>query len=148
MKFRVWDIKEKKYDSNIYIDQDGRLWHNYGDLQEWVLDYDNYIVEYSIGIEDREDKLIYEGDNLEIHQFLFDGDEYENTLKCSVKLEGLGVMAKNIICEEVSEYMGYNKKDQEDGKVEAYLNEFYGLHEESFTITGNIHDNNRSKNEV
>lgn len=91
------------------------------------------------GLKDKNDNDIYQGDRIKIHQFLFDGDEYESELTCVIEAGEFGWIAAQIIHDGVSEYMGYSKEDQLNGIVNTYLINLYGLHEESFEIIGNIH---------
>ena len=62
LKFRVWEEREKAYDTWPYIlDESGNLFRNaYGALIE--CDKKDYIVEQYTGIKDKNGKEIYEGD--------------------------------------------------------------------------------------
>lgn len=79
---------------------------------------------------------IYEGDILKMHQFLFDGNEYEKETIGVIKWGEYGWLLSQIDGKEVNEYMGYK-----NGEGETYLIHFYGLHEESFEIIANVFDN-------
>jgi uncharacterized phage protein (TIGR01671 family) len=86
---------------------------------------------------------IYEGDIIRMHQFLFDGNEYENMLigKIIYQKETMSYCLANLSNEQIQEYMGY--KDDYTGfqKECVPFDCFYGLHEDSFEVIGNIHDN-------
>ena len=88
------------------------------------------------GMVDKNGVEIYEGDILKMHQFLFDGNEYEKETIGVIKWGEYGWLLSQIDGKEVNEYMGYK-----NGEGETYLIHFYGLHEESFEIIANIHDN-------
>ncbi len=92
------------------------------------------------GLHDRNGKEIYEHDFIELHQFLFDGEEFENELIGEV-IYNPGACAfslTNIKHEGVKSYMGY-REDEDCGSVPMF--DFYGLHEESFTVLGNRFEN-------
>jgi len=78
----------------------------------------------------------YEGDIVSIHQFLFDGSEYEKECIGVITKGKYGWMLSNILSKEIGSYMGC-----ENGEGECYISSFYGLHEESFTLLGNDIDN-------
>ncbi len=89
-----------------------------------------------IGLLDKHENKIFEGDKVKMHQFLFDGNEHEKEVTGIIKWGEYGWLLSEIDNKEVKEYMGYSEDEKE---AETYLIHFYGLHEESFEITGNIH---------
>lgn len=92
------------------------------------------------GLKDKNGVKIFEGDILKMHQFLFDGNEYEKETIGVIKWGEYGWLLSQIDGKEVNEYMGYK-----NGEGETYLIHFYGSHEESFEIIGNIHDKAQQK---
>ena len=92
------------------------------------------------GLKDKNGVKIFEGDILKMHQFLFDGNEYEKETIGVIKWGEYGWLLSQIDGKEVNEYMGYK-----NGEGETYLIHFYRLHEESFEIIGNIHDKAQQK---
>lgn len=102
---------------------------------------DDYVLMQYTGLKDKNGKEIYEGDVVRFHQFLFNGTEIEKEGTCVIKSGEYVWLASHIIHDDISEYMGYTKQDQLDGKAECYFIDLYGLHEDSFEIIGNIYKN-------
>lgn len=97
--------------------------------------YPETVGQYT-GLKDKNGEKIFEGDVVNMHQFLFDGSEYETEITGVIKQGDYGWTLSQIKNKEVNDHMGY-----ENGEGETYLIDFYGLHEESFEIIGNIYDN-------
>jgi uncharacterized phage protein (TIGR01671 family) len=126
----------------------------YCDTGKWVIkqfeydraDYVCYEIDPSTicqctGLPDKNGKKIWENDIVRLHQFLFDGSEYEKEILISIEYitEMLCFGANLIEAKEIKRYMGYEDEDIE--KVVIPFNDFYGLHDESFEVIGNIFDN-------
>lgn len=140
-KFRVWNDFIKKYETLQEVASRGAIMPRGNELKTTV----NYplIIEQFTGLHDKNGVEIYEGDNIIFHQFLFDGDEYENQLIGQVIYDDNQACycLTNIKNEQVQEYMGYKDDYTNFQKETVPINLFYGLHEESFEVIGNIHNN-------
>lgn len=93
------------------------------------------------GSNDKNGNCIWENDILSLHRFLFDGSEYEKEIIVSIEyIPELMCFGANLIeAKEIKSYMGYG--DEDACKVVIPLSNFYGLHDESFEVIGNIFDN-------
>lgn len=144
-KYRGWHVTQKKMFSceQMVSDQltmltDGRFINVSGSSTSQSIIYprDKFIPLQYTGLKDKTGKEIYVGDIVTMHQFLFEGVEVEKQIGGVIGLMEYGLSLKQIRNEFIEEYCGYDT-----GKCELYLNEFYGLHEESWEIIGNIYEN-------
>ena len=126
MENDIEDIKTRKFDS---FEERGFVKAHRADIMQYI------------GIDDKNRKEIYEGDIVKIHQFLFDGCEYEKEIIVSIEyMEDMACFGANLLqAEEIRKYMGYAYWDKE--KAVVPLCNFYGLHEESFEVIGNVYEN-------
>lgn len=121
---------------------------NYDELDYWQPSYStckiipNTVGQY-IWKTDKNGKEIYDGDIVRIHQFLFDGCEYEKEIVVSIeRMKDTACFGANLLqAKEIKEYMGYSNEADQKEKVVVPLCNFYGLHEESFEVVGNIYEN-------
>jgi len=114
------------------------------DLANWIDDYEvipETVGQYS-GKEDKNGCRIFKDDVVSLHQFLFDGSEVECESRGVISYQETYFSIAKIESKFIEEYSGYKK-----GEGEFPMTDFqpihykYGLHEESFEVLGNIHDN-------
>ena len=78
IKFRVWDINNKRY----YYDIQGTHDENIGDSFQNIIDSENFIVEQYAGLKDRNGVEIYENDIIDTHW----GNEENRLVKYTIGL--------------------------------------------------------------
>lgn len=115
-----------------------------------IVDVKSYTVGQYIGVEDKNGKKIYDGDIVKIHQFLFDGCEYEKEIVVSIEyMQEMACFGANLLqARDIREYMGYDNETDKQEKAIVPLCNFYGLHEESFEVIGNVYENSDLLKEV
>lgn len=123
LKFRAWQDNEM-----LQMPMDG-----YFGLSRLIgFLRDDAVLMQCTGIKDKNGKLIYEGDICKIHIFTQELGENMGVT------EGEKEFIAEIIISEHGEGVVLKRKNMEDsGPIWAY----YGMHEESFEIIGNIHEN-------
>lgn len=140
MKFRVWDNKDECWAKGFFtMYQDGSLANNENYHVSDITD-NRFSCTFSTGIKDKNGKEIYAGDIVLMHQFLFDGEEVECEL-CGLVVYNNKVGAfglNNIKSDWFEKYTGF-----EPGSPESWtaIGDFYGMHDESFNVIGNIYEN-------
>ena len=145
IKFRAWCISERKMYHEVQCAYDYTLMY-YPDafdgepapaacFQE-LLNSDDFIVEQYTGLKDKNGVEIYEGDIVLMHRFLFEGVEVEKQIGGVIGWGEYGVTLRQIRNKYIEEYCGYDA-----GEGELYLTYLYGLHEDSWEVIGNIHQN-------
>ena len=141
IKVRAWD------DANKRMMYKGLLDHNwYGtpvnDYRCHTIrpaapeDKVRLIIMLRTGLVDVNGKRIYTGDIVTMHQFLFDGNEIESQIGGVISWGLYGLTLAQIRNKSVEEYSGYDA-----GEGEIALDSFYGLHDETWEIIGNQHEN-------
>ena len=143
IKFRAWDLDRKEMNHKVLV---GNL--NQGDENytahcilidgEWKNfdEFSNISLMQFTGVQDKNGVDIYEGDMITSHQFLFDGNEVESIIFGVIGSNDFGWTLGRIKNKFYEDYTGY-----EPSEGETNLGDFYGLHEESFEVIGNIHQN-------
>ena len=89
-----------------------------------------------------EPRELYTGDIVSMHQFLFDGEEWENEVIGVLEYDEdvAAVCLTKIKHHDIRKYMGFsNPEEFKDEKIPVCM--FYGLHETSWTYLGNIYEN-------
>lgn len=109
------------------------------------------------GLTDREGVGIYEGDVLTVHNFYFDGhSEAEKVVKGVIEYSEFG-LTLNSVSGWIANHMGYEQGEKDcqaalcdliperfmnaDEAKDALLLNTWGLHEESYLVIGNVHEN-------
>ncbi|MBU8901220.1 MAG: YopX family protein, partial [Victivallales bacterium] len=83
---------------------------------------------------DKNENEMFAGDIIKLHQFLFDGNEIEEESIAEVTWGEDGFCLKLIKSNFIKGYIGNDNH-------ELAVTGFFGLHEESFEIIGNIYEN-------
>jgi uncharacterized phage protein (TIGR01671 family) len=139
-KYRAWDDKSGQYIHVGWIDfvngEIEGLPFEIQECQDSITIKDIKKLEQFTGLLTADDrKEIYEGDIVRMHQFLFDGNECEAETIGSIEYDDeIAAFGLKIIKfdQRFSGNMGIGDW--------LPLYHFYGLHEESWEIIGNIHD--------
>ena len=147
--FRAWSKDDREWitewSSMNGIDKDVC---KYKGKHVFFFDYDDdqvSIMQYT-GLKDKNGKEIYEGDIVKFHYFFLGGGEegvWESEHQAiGVLTWGLyGWAVSSIRGEHWQGYTGYDAGEGESNILELMMMNESSIHEESFEIIGNIHEN-------
>lgn len=135
---RAWHKEEEEYyevGSISYKSKVATIITNCGRV---AVHFSKLILEWPTGRPDKTGKMIHQGDVVAVHQFLFDGTEVEeeHVGVITYKEDDAAFHLDKIKGDFWEEYTGLKRFEES-----APLCNFYGLHEESFEIIGNINKN-------
>ena len=144
-KFRVWSTKEKSYGGFFHdsasINEDGKLSVHYWCKGEYTTDIlgdgfeeGDYIIERCTGLRDKNGKLIYAGDIVEVVYFDREGSDY--TMQGCIIITEFGVMLDYVKGEHFKAYTG----GSENVYLCEWLRDFVDDPEAQIEIIGNIHE--------
>lgn len=138
IKFRGRDIHKNEwvYGYAVYTEHVGIGWHIFQNMQFSNSRQVEFVNQY-IGLKDKNGIDIYEGDIIRMHQFLFDGNEIENELTGVITFTNSEFSIAQIYSTYWQENTGHGPGEDSG----TPLCNFYGLHEESFEVIGNIYEN-------
>ena len=129
IKFRLYSKNDKCF---ITASSDRKINLNGQIYADWLNVTDRYVIERFAGFKDNEVREVYEGDILDVHIFGFNGHETEHEFRCVVEWN--------------SEWHGFalkviNESSTLETGVDYPIWAINGIHDESFQIVGNIHEN-------
>lgn len=94
------------------------------------------------GFQDQNERDIYKDDVILVHQFLFDGAEIEKEFKgVVVWIAAVGSYGVKVIDQMDNNFLDYTGYENLEEMPPFTFSSLYGLHEESFEVIGNIHEN-------
>lgn len=150
IKFRAWDKFKKEWIHEPIIDgANGKMMgFNLLDasFQRHFSD-DEITLVYSTGLKDveqfEEPKELFTGDIVKMHQFLFDGEEFEDEIIGVLVYDedAAAVCLTEIRSHDIQRHMGYGTDANGFKGEQIPVCLFTGLHETSWTYLGNIYEN-------
>lgn len=144
-KFRAWDTFHNEWVEHFYITENGLIYNMLQQHRDLIgavpIEKSGLIVMQSTGLFDSLEppKEIFEGDIVKLHHFITRYDEYGGAYEDEEEIIGVIHYGYN---EVELKYYGkvYPPKWFIETKNCSYtLESIGGIHEESFTVLGNIH---------
>ena len=154
LKFRLWnpDANKFHYDvENVYDCLKAQQIFEGAETRGFTLPYDyisdGFVWEQFTGLHDKNGKDIYEGDILKFHYFYqsfgenMGASESEHELSGIVEWQEYGYGISAIKGEHWNGYTGYSDGEGSADFIHLAAMSESSIHEESFEIIGNIHQN-------
>ena len=157
IKFRAWDVKKMKmskpftFDDVVSDESYGMAITPFIDIIDGIKvdrvhDERFYCLMQYTGLKDKNGKEIYEGDIVNFHYFFLGGGE-EGVWESEHQATGVitwglyGWAVSSIRGEHWQGYTGYDAGEGESNILELMMMNESSIHEESFEVIGNIHEN-------